>query len=281
MFDRILWWLGIVAFIFMCITIILVLTGWSPAAPDLGDIFTFGSILVAAFTAYVGWNKSEEIRQAKNVKELEKSNREAKIEAVILYAQMPDLLRFAWGIWRKYADAIAKIETTKRDEPIQRDVEFHKSLRNSCSQLGALPHTSSNFTQAGVLLRNNFAIGGAYLAFVEQHETFKATFQRFINEPKESSVKQSEDQTLNALLHSTTDLLLTIDTLRQILANIPVPDEGIIAALHHRADIFEDAIGVATEISGGLTPKGRTPSYSLAITAIMDHRRLQFESKNE
>ena len=259
MFDRILWWLGIVAFISMCITIILVLTGWSPAPPGLGDVFTFGSILVAAIIAYIGWKRAEKnqsdawkrvdenqrkIWNREDEKRKEANNRDAAVQAIILYRQMIPTIRTVWRILEAAAHAEHRVTA------VGERVAHYEALNIIFNDFLNVIGPSLSPQQAVPLLKNDVTLGEAYLNVIECREIFVEylrSFKRFSKHLNPEAGSQIDKRILGGLLPKGIALLYVIELLSEKLKY----SEGEVSLVSRQMDVIiaRDAVDIAETIT--------------------------------
>lgn len=272
MFDRILWWLGIVAFISMCITIILLLTGWSPAAPGLGDVFTFGSILVAAIIAYIGWKRAEKNqsdaweRAEKNQsaaweradknqsdvwdradeKQKEASSKNAAVQAIILYAGFAETIDIAFEILNTIKFTPMSLITREDQQDYIRE-EIGKLLPNI--------ERKYDFSKATPLLQDDIFIGERYLAILQHMRKLKGVILYFVqtNALNETAQSNKKNKVITNELHiarltlQAGIVLMSINLLRSALSKTAIAQDSNISSLKIRRFVLNSAF----ELVGG------------------------------
>ena len=225
MFDRILWGLGIAIVIFICITSIRAMTGWSPAAPNYGDVFTFGSILVVAIIAYVGWRKTDERQQKKN-------NREAAVQAIILYRGLLPTIQLAL----KILDLSQRTIEGFADET--NSLEFEKEKFQEIIQILPEIQKDLDFNKATLLLRDSFSTGQSYIKVVEHSRHLKTACQLFLDGVEKSDAitdKVRIDFDHTYFMHLAANAIFTlheIERLRSRLKHSSIAWAGEITALN-------------------------------------------------
>ena len=272
MFDRILWWLGIVAFISMCITIILLLTGWSPAAPGLGDVFTSGSILVAAIIAYIGWKRAEKNqsdaweRAEKNQsaaweradknqsdvwdradeKQKEASSKNAAVQAIILYAGFAETIDIAFEILNTIKFTPMSLITREDQQDYIRE-EIGKLLPNI--------ERKYDFSKATPLLQDDIFIGERYLAILQHMRKLKGVILYFVqtNALNETAQSNKKNKVITNELHiarltlQAGIVLMSINLLRSALSKTAIAQDSNISSLKIRRFVLNSAF----ELVGG------------------------------
>lgn len=244
MLDRILWGLGIAIVISISIAVIRVLTEWNPAAPDYGDVFTFGSILVAAVIAYIGWKRAEKNQsdawERADKKQKETSNKNAAVHAIVLYAGFAETIDIAFEI----LDTVKFTPKTLITREDQQDY-----IRNEIGKL--LPNIKSNFdfSSATPLLQDDIFIGERYIVILQYLRSLENVINlfvttNFLNEAAQSDKKNkmiTDELHIARLTLQAGVVLMSIDVLRGALSKTATAQDSNISSLNIKRHALDSA----------------------------------------
>ncbi|MBL1274448.1 MAG: hypothetical protein COB25_018550 [Oceanospirillales bacterium] len=244
MFDRILWGLGIAIVISICITSIRPMTSWNPAAPDLGDVFTFGSILVASIIAYVGWKRADknqrDIWNRADEKQKEASSKNAAVQAIILYAGFAETIDIAFEI-------LDTIKFTPKSLITREDQQDY--IRNEIGIL--LPNIERNFdfSSAMPLLQDDIFMGERYIVILQYLRSLESVINLFVrtNFLNEAAQSDKQNKVITDELHiarltlQAGVVLGSIDILRGALSRTTTAQDSNISSLNIKRYALDSA----------------------------------------
>lgn len=238
----------VIATIFVALVFTALQFGWVEKAASLGDVLTFGSILVAAGIAFRGWRRADRIAQ-------EERERIAKADGVILYRKLSIAAIHGLGLLLRTAEyhrgnllKLFPFTIGKSDTELLAFYEFFQSATEYASK--DLLDTEQCYEDLRSLYKYQIDFGDQFLHAVEQIVALKITSATYIRCTPVDSVRlyrespEMQKGNFFLLLKCAADVSLSLERCRRTLNDVefrlPYPVEAFV----NYSISFYEAFGV-------------------------------------